>query len=184
MAGYSDIPVHAVHPSQLSAYSSLAGALTPATPISQFSSSTRERVPQTACKGARQGVALRDFSSRSGLPQLISGANEHVLAGIKIHKIDLRIMWLGYEHVDGSFTFPISTTITKGQLGSLIAKQFRKFCDKAASSVTGAPHWGIGPGAITFDQLYLIGLHSFGDGVCQADIAVDPDPATSRNVLF
>ena len=108
MAGYSDIPVHAVHPSQLSAYSSLAGALTPATPISQFSSSTRERVPQTACKGvsdpvfapirfdyfsqARQGVALRDFSSRSGLPQLISGANEHVLAGIKIHKIDLRIM--------------------------------------------------------------------------------------------
>lgn len=104
MAGYSDIPVHAVHPSQLSAYSSLAGALTPATPISQFSSSTRERVPQTACKGvsdpvfapirfdyfsqARQGVALRDFSSRSGLPQLISGANEHVLAGIKIHKID------------------------------------------------------------------------------------------------
>jgi len=47
---------------------------------------------------------------------------------------------------------------------------------KAASSVTDAPHWRIGPDAITFDQLYLIALYSFGGGICQADIAVDPEP--------
>jgi len=99
-----------VHPSQLSTYSSLAGALTPATAARQFSSSTRKRVPQTACKGisdpvfipigfdyfsqARQGVALRDFAirSQSALTQLVSGANEHVLAELEIRKIDLRIM--------------------------------------------------------------------------------------------
>jgi len=99
-----------VHPSQLSTYSSLAGALTPATVTCQFLSSTRKRVPQTACKGtsdpaffpigfdyfsqARQGVALRDFAirSQSALTQLVSGANEHVLAGLELRKIDLRIM--------------------------------------------------------------------------------------------
>jgi len=111
MVGYYDSSVHTfVHPSQLSAYSSLAGALTPMAATHQFLSSTRKRVPQTACKGisnpvfipidfdyfsqARQGVALRDFSIRSQSPltQLISGTNERVLAGLEIRKIDLRIM--------------------------------------------------------------------------------------------
>ncbi|KAF5362298.1 hypothetical protein D9756_002041 [Leucocoprinus leucothites] len=196
MAGYYSTSVHTlVHPSQLSNYSSLAGALTPVPPPSQFTSSSRERVPQTACKAvnepvfmpvafdyfsqSRQGVALRDFSvkSQGGINHLLSGANEVILANTGIQKIDLRIMWLGYEHIDCSFTFPVPRTTTKGQLGSLIAKQFRKFCEKATSSTTTVRDWRIGPDAITFDQLYLVALYSFGDGVCQADIAVDPAPA-------
>jgi hypothetical protein len=111
MAGYYGTSIHTlVQPSQISAYSSLAGALTPAAPISQFASLSRERVPQTACKNvsapvfspisfdyfsqARQGVALRDFSvkSQSALNGLLAGANEPVLATTGIHKIDLRIM--------------------------------------------------------------------------------------------
>ncbi|KAJ3573845.1 hypothetical protein NP233_g2165 [Leucocoprinus birnbaumii] len=195
MASYYSTSVHTlVHPSQLSSYSSLAGALTPATPTSQFISSSRERVPQSVCKNvsepvflpisfdyfsqARQGVALRDFTvkSQSALNNLLSGANEPVLINTGIHKIDLRIMWLGYEHVDCSFSFPVTRATTKGQLGSAIAKQFRRFCDKAASSSTTVHDWRIGPNAITFDQLYLVALYSFGDGVCQADIAVDPAP--------
>jgi hypothetical protein len=111
MAGYYNAPVHTlVHPSQLSTYSSLAGALTPAAPISQFGSPSRERVPQTACKSvntpafepiafdyysqARQGVALRDFNvkSQTALNQLLSGASDSVLSTSGIHKVDLRIM--------------------------------------------------------------------------------------------
>lgn len=111
MAGYYSTSFHTlVHPSQISTYSSLAGALTPAPPPSQFTSPTRRRVPQTACKNvtepafepiafdyfqqARQGIALRDFTvkSQTGISQLLSGANEPVLAHAGIHKMDLRIM--------------------------------------------------------------------------------------------
>ncbi|KXN90318.1 hypothetical protein AN958_04351 [Leucoagaricus sp. SymC.cos] len=196
MAGYYyTTPVHdLIHPSQLSTYSSLAGALTPAPPPSQFTSPNRERVPQIACKRistpifspiafdyfsqARQGVALRDFSvkSQGAVNQIVAGANEPVLANTGLQKIDLRVMWLGYEHVDCSFTFPVNRTTTKGQLGAHIAKQFRKFCDKAASSSIAVGDWCIGPGSISFDHLYLVALYSFGDNVCQADIAVDPTP--------
>jgi len=129
MAGDYNIAIHTfVHPSQLSTYSSLEGALTPVTATSQFLSPTRKRVPQIACKGisdplffpigfdylsqARQGVALRDFSirSQSALTQLVSGVNEHILAGLSIRKIDLRIRvtvifrchYQGYTYVDVS----------------------------------------------------------------------------------
>jgi len=195
MAGYYSGSVHTlVHPSQISTYSSLAGALTPAPPPSQFTSPSRRRVPQNACKNvdapaflpisfdyfsqARQGIALRDFSvkSQNALSQLIAGANEPVLSNTGIHKMDLRIMWTGYEHIDCPFTFAVSRTTTKGQLGALIAKQFRKFYEKAETSSSTVPNWRVGPGAISFDQLYLVALYSFGDGICQADIAVDPAP--------
>lgn len=99
-----------LHPSQISTYSSLAGALTPVSPPTLFTSPSRRRVPQTACKKvsspafepiafdyfeqARQGVALRDFTvkSQTGINQILSGANEPVLATAGIHKLDLRIM--------------------------------------------------------------------------------------------
>jgi hypothetical protein len=45
---------------------------------------------------------------------------------------------------------------------------------KAETTTTTVPAWRIGPDAVRFDQLFLIALYSFGDGVCQADIAVDP----------
>jgi hypothetical protein len=99
-----------LHPSQISTYSSLAGALTPVTPPSQFSSPSRRRVPQAACKKitnpvfepisfdyfeqSRQGVALREFTvkSQTGINQILSGANDPVLATAGLHKMDLRIM--------------------------------------------------------------------------------------------
>lgn len=111
MATYYTGGIHTlIHPSQISTYSSLTGALTPTPPPSQFTSPSRHRVPQRACKNmgapvfppisfdyfsqARQGIALRDFSvkSQNALNQLFAGANEPVLATAGIQKIDLRIM--------------------------------------------------------------------------------------------
>ncbi|KAF7770242.1 hypothetical protein Agabi119p4_6216 [Agaricus bisporus var. burnettii] len=183
-----------LHPSQISTYSSLAGALTPVSPPSLFTSPSRRRVPQTACKKvsnpafepiafdyfeqARQGVALRDFTvkSQTGINQILSGANEPVLATAGIHKLDLRIMWVGYEHMGSSFSFPVSRTTTKGQLVAQIAKLLRTFCENAKASASSAPAWRIAPDAISFEQLYLVALYSFGGAVCQVDLAVDPTP--------
>ncbi len=111
MSSYCTGGIHTlIHPSQISTYSSLAGALTPAPPPSQFTSPSRHRVPQRACKNvdapafspisfdyfsqARQGVALRGcvVKSKHAINQLISCANEPVLATAGIQKIDLRIM--------------------------------------------------------------------------------------------
>jgi hypothetical protein len=97
-----------IFPSQLSSYSALSGALAP--PPSQFTSSRRRRVPQSTCKTsngpicgpigfdyigqAGQGVSLADFSARSqnAINQMVTGANDQVLSGTAISKINLRIM--------------------------------------------------------------------------------------------
>lgn len=97
-----------VFPSQVSSYSSLSGALTP--PPSQFISSRRQRVPQSASKistgpicgpidfdyigQAGQGVSMADFSVRSqnAISQMVAGANEQILAGTGVVMIKLRIM--------------------------------------------------------------------------------------------
>lgn len=97
-----------VFPSQISSYSSLSGALAPPPP--QFTSPRRRRVPQSVCNAssgpicgpigfdyigqAGQGVSVADFSARSqnAISQMVAGANDQVLAGTGIGKINLRIM--------------------------------------------------------------------------------------------
>jgi hypothetical protein len=97
-----------VFPSQLSSYSTLSGALIPPPP--RFTSVRRKRVPQTLCKTnsgpicppisfdyigqAGQGVSIADFNTRSqnALMQMITGANDLVLANTDVKTVCLHIM--------------------------------------------------------------------------------------------
>ncbi|KAF9442250.1 hypothetical protein P691DRAFT_848998 [Macrolepiota fuliginosa MF-IS2] len=193
MARYHN-PIHApIFPSQISSYSSLSGALAP--PPSQFASSRRRRVPQNVCKTnnssicgpigfdyigqAGQGVSLADFSARSqnAISQMVAGANDQVLAGTGTSKINLRIMWTGYEHLSFVQSMPASPAMSRGQLGASIAMQFWLQAEKSS---TTNPQWQISQRTmqisqrtIPFEKIFLVALYSIGDGIWQADVAVD-----------
>ncbi|EKM81476.1 hypothetical protein AGABI1DRAFT_105053 [Agaricus bisporus var. burnettii JB137-S8] len=178
-----------IFPSQVSSYSSLSGALAP--PPSQFTSSRRRRVPQSTCKTssgpicgpigfdyigqAGQGVSLADFSARSqnAICQMVTDANDQALSGMAISKINLRIMWTGYEHLNFVQSMPVSPNMSKGQLGASIAMQFWSFVDLAQKSTTTNPQWQINQTRIPFERIFLVALYSIGDDVWQADVAVD-----------
>ncbi|KAF9444934.1 hypothetical protein P691DRAFT_676670 [Macrolepiota fuliginosa MF-IS2] len=183
-------PIHTpVFPSQMSGYSSLSGALSPAP--SQFANPRRRRVPQSAVKAsgspvthpvsfdyigyAQQGVSIVDFSARSAnaLAQMVAGGNDLVLANTGVRQINLRIMWPGYEQLNWSFSTPASSSMTRIQLGSSISMHFWRFVEKAMSSSTTCPQWKVGNGGIEFDKIVLVALYSVGADVWQADIAVD-----------
>ncbi|KAF5362299.1 hypothetical protein D9756_002046 [Leucocoprinus leucothites] len=189
MSRYHNAIHSPVFPSQISSYSSLSGALTP--PRAQFSSSRRRRVPQNVCQTASgpicppigfdyigqagQGVSLADFSARSqnAISQLVAGANDQVLAGTGINKIKLRIMWTGYEHLNFIQSMPASSAMSRGQLGASIAMQFWSFVGLAQKSSTTNPQWQISQQTIPFERISLVALYSIGDGIWQADVAVD-----------
>ncbi len=101
-------PIHVpVFPSQLSSYSTLSEALAQ---TSRFTSQRRKRVPQAICKTRTgptyapisfdyigqvgQGVSLADFSARSqnALAQMVTGANDLVLANTNIKSMKLHVM--------------------------------------------------------------------------------------------
>jgi hypothetical protein len=101
-------PIHSpVFPSQISSYSSLSGALTPAP--SQFTNPYRHRLPQTVAKTSgspvmypiafdyinysKQGVSIVDFSARSAnvLAQMVAGGSDLVLSGTNVQQINIRI---------------------------------------------------------------------------------------------
>ncbi|KAJ3573835.1 hypothetical protein NP233_g2170 [Leucocoprinus birnbaumii] len=189
MSRYHNAIHSPVFPSQVSSYSSLSGALAP--PPSQFANPRRRRVPQNICKmssgpicapisfdyigQAGQGVSLADFSARSqnAISQLVAGANDQVLAGSGINKINLRIMWTGYEHLNFIQSMPASSAMSRGQLGASIAMQFWSFVGMAQKSPTTNPQWEINQVKIPFERIVLVALHSIGDGIWQADVAVD-----------
>ncbi|KAF5362296.1 hypothetical protein D9756_002043 [Leucocoprinus leucothites] len=189
MSRYHNAIHSPVFPSQISSYSSLSGALTP--PPAQFNSSRRRRVPQNVCQTsggpacgpigfdyigqAGQGVSLADFSARSqnAISQLVAGANDQVLAGTGISKLHLRIMWTGYEHLNFVQSMPASPAMSRGQLGASIAMQFWSFVAQAQKSSTTNPQWQISQQTIPFEKIFLVALYSLGDGIWQADVAVD-----------
>ncbi|KXN90313.1 hypothetical protein AN958_04346 [Leucoagaricus sp. SymC.cos] len=182
-------PIHTpIFPSQASGYSSLSGALSP---TSQFSNPCRHRVPQSATKAigspishpisfdyigyTKQGVSIVDFSARSAnaLAQMVAGGGDPVLAHTDVKQIDIRITWIGYEHLNWSFSTPASSSMTRIQLGASIAMHFWRFVEKAMSSSVSSQQWKIGNGGIEFDEIILVALYSIGGDVWQADVAVD-----------
>ncbi|KAF9442248.1 hypothetical protein P691DRAFT_739131 [Macrolepiota fuliginosa MF-IS2] len=183
-------PIHApVFPSQVSSYSTLSGAL--ASPPCRFNSQRRRRVPQAVCKThsgpmcapitfdyigqVGQGVSLADFSARSQnlLGQMVTGANDLVLAGSGVKAIRLHVMWNGYEHMGAKYGIPATPATSRGQLGANIAMQLWAFVDEANKTSSTNPQWVISPRGIRFDKIVLVALYHIGDDVWQADLAVD-----------
>ncbi|KAF5361855.1 hypothetical protein D9756_002050 [Leucocoprinus leucothites] len=183
-----------VFPSQLSTYSTLAGALTLEAPR-QFTNPRRRRVPQYKTKSLPghdplcppilfdyisaqgQGVPIHDFIvlSTNALAQDISGAHDQVLAGLGVRVMTLRIMWQGYERLNWSRSIPVSPALSRAQLGATIAMQVWNFIEDVRSTCFEArPEWSLSLDAkITFDNIILLGLYSIYDNIWQADLAVD-----------
>ncbi|KAF5361901.1 hypothetical protein D9756_002038 [Leucocoprinus leucothites] len=179
-----------VFPSQLSAYSTLSGALIP--PPSRFTSSRRRRVPQILCKTSSgpmcapitfdyigqtgQGVSVADFSARSqnALVQMVTGANDLVLATTGVKTATLHIMWTGYERISKTkFNLPVSAATSRGQLGANIALHLWAFVDEATKAAASDPQWEISARGIRYDKIVLVALYHVGDDVWQVDLAVD-----------
>ncbi|KAJ3573842.1 hypothetical protein NP233_g2162 [Leucocoprinus birnbaumii] len=179
-----------VFPSQLSSYSTLSGALIP--PPSRFTSSRRRRVPQALCKASSapicppitfdyigqsgQGVSVADFSARSqnALVQMVTGANDLVLANMGVKSVNLHVMWTGYEHLPKTrFNISVSAATSRGQLGANIALQLWTFVDEATKASSNNPQWEISTKGIRYDKIVLVALYHVGDDVWQVDLAVD-----------
>ncbi|KAF9444937.1 hypothetical protein P691DRAFT_676691 [Macrolepiota fuliginosa MF-IS2] len=187
-----------VFPSQISSYSSLADALNSNT-RRQFANPRRRRVPQYKSKiplgfnprrppilfdhfdACGQGVPVHDFItlSTNALAREVIGAHDQVLAGLDIRQLTLRITWQGYECLGWSRSIPASPAISRVQLGATIAMQFWNFIEDVRDVPTPLVEWKLGPNAIKFEQIILLGLYNIFDDTWQADIAVDtPFPAS------
>ncbi|KAJ3573837.1 hypothetical protein NP233_g2173 [Leucocoprinus birnbaumii] len=178
----------------MSTFSTLAGALTMGT-TREFTNPRRRRVPQYKTQSRPgqepphppilfdyfsaqgQGVPIHDFIvlSTNALAQDVLGAHDQVLAGLDVRVMTLRIMWQGYERLKWSRSIPVSSAISRAQLGASVAMQVWSFIEDARDICSGArPEWNLGPGSgITFDDIILLGLYNIYDDIWQVDLAVD-----------
>ncbi|EAU82617.1 hypothetical protein CC1G_07899 [Coprinopsis cinerea okayama7 len=195
-------PLHSpVSSAQYSSYSSLSGALID--PGHKFESPFRRWLPQksyvppskwrqaTATNNRhlpplsfdyigfkKQGIPMRELSARSitALGQMIAGANDPVFASTGLKSVTLRIMWPGYTHLDFYRVINVVTGsghITRAQLASTIAQNFARFVEHARNERPDAVEYAIGPTAIQFEHLVLVGFHNTFEDVWQADVAID-----------
>ncbi|KAF8998855.1 hypothetical protein BDQ17DRAFT_1247341 [Cyathus striatus] len=193
-------PLHTpVRPGQHSPFSSLSTAVAH---NAQFTSSRRRRVPQKSYTSvvskwgsatgrvaalhnpiafdyigfSKQGVPMCELAGRSmtAISQMVVGANDMVLAA-GMQRINFRIIWPGYEHVDWARSVEVATSglMNRGQLGAAIAMNFARFIDVPRTEKASSGDWYVGPTGIRFDQLVLVGLYNVVDDVWQADVAVD-----------
>ncbi|KXN90328.1 hypothetical protein AN958_04361 [Leucoagaricus sp. SymC.cos] len=183
-----------VFPSQLSTYSSLAGALTiELSP--RFLNPRRQRVPQQKCKAPPgqgplfppilfdhlasrgQGVPIYNFIvlSTSTLEREVSGAHDEVLADLTSRVMTIRVMWQGYERLNWSRSIPVSSSLSRAQLGASIAMQLWSFIEDVHNthSDTIRPEYNLASGKIKFEDIILLGLYNIYNDIWQIDLAVD-----------
>ncbi|KAF9463662.1 hypothetical protein BDZ94DRAFT_1308568 [Collybia nuda] len=196
-------PLHApVSAASRSQFSSLGGAVNGVPSASQFISPNRRRLPQapytpsTKSRGSggrasqlnhpiafdylghsKQGIPMRELSTRGGhtLASMVHGAGDQVLVHTGLARINLHILWPGYEHV--GWTEPIEIhlngPIARAQLGAAVAMSFARFVEKTRSQPSRSPEWHLSPTGIRFDQLVLVSMYNVFEDVWQADVAVD-----------
>ncbi|KAG6894897.1 hypothetical protein C0992_004055 [Termitomyces sp. T32_za158] len=193
-------PLHPlVHPSQISHYSTLEGAVN----ITRSLPRTRHPLPQQLyipnSKWARamgknnclhpaiqfdhigydgQGVQMREFLARSeaSIGAMIQGARDAVLSHVERGRISFRIMWPGYEHVESCDHLalnPHGRPITRSQIGKCVAKYFARFMEKARNEPSTSSEWNLHSSGIRFEHLVLVAITNVWEGVWQADVVVD-----------
>ncbi|KAG5650941.1 hypothetical protein H0H81_010478 [Sphagnurus paluster] len=127
-----------------------------------------------------QGVSMREMSVRSGaaLASMVKGAGDAVLAHAGVARINLRIIWPGYEHVDWARSIEVNTAsgpITRAQLAVIISQNFARFIEKNRSEPARSSDWHMGPSGIRYEHLFLMALRNVFEDVWQADVVVvDP----------
>ncbi|XP_006461583.1 hypothetical protein AGABI2DRAFT_143427 [Agaricus bisporus var. bisporus H97] len=180
--------------SQISSYSSLAGALKTESPRTlDFNNPRRRRIPQykggASCGHATlsppilfdhfgalgQGVRVQHFIilSTNALLKEIGGAEDQILTGLKANHILLKMNWQGYECLNWVRSVPVSQSICRAQLGARIVMVFWEYLQDVQDSRLPNPGWMKEFGMVNFDQVVLIGLYNIYDNVWQADLALD-----------
>ncbi|KAJ8093997.1 hypothetical protein PM082_009884 [Marasmius tenuissimus] len=173
-----------------SSYSTLGSAIQQ--PSASASASTRRRVPQTPVGKSRPsngisfdyagysnlGMPLRELHARGphALQQMMQGANDAVMAHTRQRKIDLHILWPGYEHVPWCRSIDIITStgpIARAHLASIIAHCFSEYVEKIQYQSTTNPDWRLGPGGFCLDHIMLLSVYNVGEDSWQAEVAID-----------
>ncbi|KAG1857513.1 hypothetical protein F4604DRAFT_1659373 [Suillus subluteus] len=201
-------PLHPPVPSNIrSSYTALAGACSAyQPPFAQSMPPTHRRLPQAPLSkvptsrrsppcpavtfdlhGAPShglGVPMCELLARSGgaLERMLVGANDGVGAQMSgplgSRRVNLKILWPGYEHLDRSYPLDIHTPagpLTRGQLAVQVAHAFARFIEEL-QGYPPAQHgasWRFGNGGIGFNRLMLSALWNVYDDVWLAEVIVD-----------
>ncbi|KAG1721259.1 uncharacterized protein EDB91DRAFT_1176412 [Suillus paluster] len=201
-------PLHPPVPSNVrSSYTALAGACStnqppfaqalppshrrlPQAPLSKMSTSRRSP-PCPAVTFDLHGAPSRGLGVPMGeLLTRSEGALERMLVGVSdgvgaqmsgslgFRRVNLKILWPGYEHLDRSYPLDIYTPagpLTRGQLAVQVARAFARFIEELQGHPP-AQHgasWRFGNGGISFNRLILSALWNACDDVWLAEVIVD-----------
>ncbi|KAG2036731.1 hypothetical protein BDR03DRAFT_865663 [Suillus americanus] len=199
-------PLHPPVPSNIhSSYTALAGACSAnQPPFAQAMPPTHRRLPQAPLSkvptsrrsppcpavtfdlhGAAShglGVPMCELLARSGgaLERMLVGANDGVGAqmsgSLGFRRVNLKILWPGYEHLDRSYPLDIHTPagpLTRGQLAVQVAHAFARFIEVCYPPAQHGASWRFGIGGIGFNRLMLSALWNVYDDVWLAEVIVD-----------
>ncbi|KAG6811307.1 hypothetical protein H0H92_008064 [Tricholoma furcatifolium] len=137
-----------------------------------------DTIPFKHSGSASQGIQMQVLSLPATMMQ---GASDPVLAHTGRDHITLRIIWPGYEHVNGVYRLEVNPggrPITRGQLAIKVAENFAGFVKKCRSNPVDSPppevaKWDPTLSGIRYEHLVLVALENVCDGVWQAHVAVD-----------
>jgi len=120
--------------------------------------------------------------SGSALERMIVGASDGVGAqmseSLGFCRVNLKIMWPGYEHLDRTHPLDLYTPagpLTRGQLAIHVAHAFARFMDELQGHPP-AQHgagWRFDNGGISYNRLILSALWNVCDDIWLAEVIVD-----------
>ncbi|KAJ7056807.1 hypothetical protein C8F01DRAFT_1310538 [Mycena amicta] len=125
--------------------------------------------------GQGQGVWMRDLrgQARDSIP--IRGAADVLPQAIE--RINFRIIWPGYEHVEDAVYIKLENTanvrLTRAELGKRVADRFMQFLEKVKDISPTATRFPVNDRGVKYEHLYLLKLVNTTGNVWQADIALD-----------
>ncbi|KAF9521269.1 hypothetical protein CPB83DRAFT_734904, partial [Crepidotus variabilis] len=123
------------------------------------------------------GVRMFELSMFSAeVSASVSGPKDEVLQQCKGKKIIFHILWPGYEeHLESPIDVDSAGSLTRLQLGKIIAERYSRFMATHIYAPCSNPEWKFGPlpANIKFKQLYLISLKNIYANAWQAEVAVD-----------
>ncbi|KAJ7123952.1 hypothetical protein C8R43DRAFT_1135745 [Mycena crocata] len=124
----------------------------------------------------QEGVSMRELRTQGTMTQ-IQGANDPVLAHIKLDRLVFRILWPSYPEYEWCRAVPLVASngapITRVALGMQIASNFAHFCEKAQYETPTSADWMVSPTCVKFEHLVLVSLQNTAEGVWQADVILD-----------
>ncbi|TCD65708.1 hypothetical protein EIP91_002284 [Steccherinum ochraceum] len=104
------------------------------------------------------GCSVMDIAARGNLSNWIQKADDPL--GLACDKIQIRIVWPGYEHLDFQRGLAITPGMNRGQLALQVAKIVMTYVGKLSMETPNAAgaKWRVCPGNVGIEHVYLASI--------------------------